>query len=60
MREHTLTWDNNIVAIRETTGKYPQEIYAAVVRAIKYEWIFLQRVTSDTGDAFSGVEKMIQ
>ena len=55
-----MTWDNNIVAIIETTGKYPQEIYAAVVLAIKYEWIFLQRVTSDTGDAFSGVEKMIQ
>ena len=31
-----------------------------MVRAIQSEWIFLQRVTWDTGDAFAGVEKMIQ
>ena len=31
-----------------------------MVRAIQSEWIFLQRVTWDTGDAFVGVEKMIQ
>ena len=30
-----------------------------MVRAIQLEWIFLQRVTWDTGDAFTGVEKMI-
>ena len=46
--------------ISETVGKYPQESYAAVVRTIQSEWIFLQRVTWDTGDAFGGVEKMIR
>ena len=30
-----------------------------MVRAIQLEWIFLKRVTWDTGDAFSGVDKMI-
>ena len=53
-------WNENINTISETVGKYPQEIYAAVVRAIQSEWIFLQRVTWDTGDAFAGVEKMIR
>ena len=45
--------------ISETMGKYPQESYNAVVRAIQSECIFLQRVTMDTGDAVAGVEKII-
>ena len=35
LRERTLTWKNNIGMIRKTTGKYPQESYAAVARAIQ-------------------------
>ena len=31
-----------------------------MVHEIQSEWIFLQRVTWDTGDVFAGVEKMIQ
>ena len=46
--------------ISETAGKYPQESYAAVVRDIQSEWIFLQHATWDTGDAFTGVEDMIR
>ena len=38
----------------ETAGKYPQESYATGVRAIQLEWIFLQRVTWDTGNSFRG------
>ena len=30
-----------------------------MVRAIQQEWIFLQHVTWDTGDTFTGVEKVI-
>ena len=45
LRERTLTWEKNISRIIETVGKYPQESYAAVVRAIQLEWIFLQCVT---------------
>ena len=41
-------------------GKYPQESYTEVVRVIQPEWIFLQCVTWDTGDAFAGVDKMIR
>ena len=55
-----LTWENNIKTISKTAWKYPQESYATVVRAIQSEWIFIQRVTWDTGDAFTGVKKMIQ
>ena len=39
--DHTLKWENNIRTISETVEKYTEEIYAAVVRAIKLEWIFL-------------------
>ena len=49
-----------INTISENAGKYTQESYAVVVCAIQSEWIFLQHVTWDTGDAFAGVEKMIQ
>ena len=59
MRERTLTWEKNINKISKTAGKYPQEIYSAVVYAIQSEWIFLQYVTWYTGDVFAGVEKMI-
>ena len=52
-------WENNIKIISETAGNYPKESYAAVVRAIQSEQIFLQRVTWDTEDTFSGVEKII-
>ena len=34
--------------------------YTTVVREIQPGWIFLQRVTWDTGDVFARVERMIQ
>ena len=46
--------------VRETAVKYPQESYATVVRVIQSEWIFLQRVTWDTGDLLVGLGKMIR
>ena len=52
--------EKNINTIIKTAGKYTQESYAAVVRAIQSEWIFLQRVTWDTGESFAGAEKMIR
>ena len=60
LRECILTWEKNIITMSETVGKYPQDIYSAVVRAIQSEWTFLQRVTWNTGDAFAGVDKIIQ
>ena len=59
LKERTATYERNICTIIETTGKYTQEIYTTVVRAIQSEWIFIQHITTDTGDAFAGVEKMI-
>ena len=35
LRERTLTWEKNINTVSRTVGKYPQESYAAVVRAIQ-------------------------
>ena len=35
LTDRTLTWERNINTISETAGKYPQESYVAVVRAIQ-------------------------
>ena len=35
LRERTLTWERNINTRSKTTGKYHQEIYSTVVRAIQ-------------------------
>ena len=59
LRESKMTWENNINTISKTAGNHPQESYAAVVRTIQLEWIFLQHVTWFTIDAFAGVERMI-
>ena len=55
LKKRTEVWDHNIFTIRKTVGKYPQESYAEVVRTIRSECIFLQRVTQNTEDAFLGV-----
>ena len=60
LRERTLTLEKNISTINKTAGKYLQESYSSVVRAIQSEWIFLQRVTWYMGNAFAGVDKMIR
>ena len=59
LKERTAMWEREICTISETAGQYPQEIYATVVRVIQSEWIFLQRVTWDMGDTFTGVEKIV-
>ena len=59
LRECTLMWEKYVNTISEITWKYPNESYAAVVRAIQSEWIFIQCVTWYTGDLFAGVEKII-
>ena len=53
-RERTLTWEKYIGMIRKNVGKYTQESYTAVVRAIQSYWIFMQHVTWDTVDLFVG------
>ena len=37
LRENTLTWEKNVNMISKIIGKYPQESYAAVLRAIQLE-----------------------
>ena len=48
-----------IFMISKAVGKYTQKIYAAVVRAIQSEWIFLQQISTNMGDMFAVVDKMI-
>ena len=60
MKEHMERGERKISTISEITGKYLQEIYAVVVHTIQSEWIFLQRVTKNTGETFAVVEIMIR
>ena len=60
LRESTLMWEKNINMISKTVKQFSQESYAAVVREIQSEWIFLQHITWYMGYAFTGVEKMIR
>ena len=59
LKYHTETWERNICTISKIADKYPQEIYAVVVCTIQSEWIFIKLVTSNIGDTFVVVEKMI-
>ena len=38
--------------------KNPQDSYATVLCVIQQEWIFLQNVTTNTGESFVGIEKI--
>ena len=60
MKERMGTWERKIFTIRKTAGKYPQRSYAAVVCAIKLEYIFIEHVITNMGDMFSRVETIIQ
>ena len=53
-------WEQKFCTISKTARKYPQEIYAAVVRTIQLKWIFIQRITKNSGSVFAGVNKIIR
>ena len=55
LKMHTEKWERDICAIRKTANKYPQESYSAVDRVVQSEWIFLQCVTKETVEAFTGL-----
>ena len=56
LKECMLTWEKNIGTISKTAGKYTHESYAMMERTIQSEWIFMQCVSWDMGNAFAGVE----
>ena len=60
LQDHTAEWEKNIHTTRKTTVQYTQESYAVVIRVIQLEWIFLQRVTKNTGCVFVVVKNIIQ
>ena len=53
-------WEGDIHALRKTSDKYHQESYPVVAFAFQVDWIFLQHVMKDTGQAFTGLEKVVQ
>ena len=60
LKKRTEKWEREIRAVRETVEKYHQESYSVAALAIQSEWIFLQRVTKDTGQAFAGLETFLR
>ena len=52
----TEKWERYICALRKMVDKYHQGVYATLARAVQLGWILLQRVTKDTGQAFTGQE----
>ena len=52
--------DRDICDLIKTADIYPQKISAAIARAVQLEWIFLQRVKNYTGQAFTGLEKVLR
>ena len=54
LKERTHSWKWNIHTISKTSGKYPQESYAAVVHVIQLEWIFLRCITNNMGESSGG------
>ena len=59
LKKRTYKWERNICVVTKPARKYPQEIYAAVVRAIQSEWIFLKCMTKDTEQALTVLEKVL-
>ena len=53
-------WEQNIEQPAKPWENIPVKVISMVVLAIKSEWIFLQLVTKNAGDAFAGVENMIR
>ena len=60
IKKHAANWKRDLCAIRKTADKYPQDIYAVVDRAVQSEWIFLQRVTKEKENVFTGLENFLQ
>ena len=53
-------WEREIISLRKTADKYNQKSYAAVACSVQLKWIFLQYLTNDTGQAFMGMERVLQ
>ena len=48
-------WESEIRVLSKTADKCLQESYTAAACVVQSEWIFLQRMTKDTGKAFAGL-----
>ena len=56
LKTWTDKWERDICTLIITTYKHPQGSYAAVACLVQSEWIFLQYVTEDMGQAFAGLK----
>ena len=59
IKVRTKTWEHNIPKIIKTMEKFPQETCVVVVRTIQLEWILLEPITKNTGDALTGLKNLL-
>ena len=60
IKKRTDKLERDICALRKMADNYPQESSAAVACAVQSEWIFLQRMTNNIGQAFMGLKTFLQ
>ena len=59
IKERMEKLERDSCALIRTDDNYSQESYSTVARAVQLEWTFLKRVKNDTGQAFTGLVKVI-
>jgi hypothetical protein len=53
-------WVSGIKKLSKVALRYPQTAYAGLAKSLQSEWMYLQRVTDQCGDAFAPIDKAIE
>ena len=54
------SWAKAVTSLSSVARRYPQTAYAGLAHSLQSEWMYLQRVTSNAGESFDGVERAIK
>ena len=60
LKNLTDKWEREICSLRKMEEKYPQESYSMVARSVQLDWIFLQHVMKNMGQALMRIETFMQ
>ena len=55
LKKRTEKWERDIFSLRKTANKCSQASYSLVDRVVQSEWIFMQHVMKNTGQALTGL-----
>ena len=54
------SWVDSVYCLSDAAKQQPQAAYAALVKSIQCEWIFLQRVVVNSSELFSALKDAIR